>query len=85
MLINGYGVSFGGDENILELGSGGWLHNSANTWKTMKLYTFFQFTYFEREHKCEQRRGRERGRERIPRRLRAVSTEPPRGDRSYKP
>ena len=38
---------------------------------------FFLVFIFEREH--EWGRGRERGRQRIPRRLRAVSTEPDAG------
>ena len=56
----------------------------------LKLYTFLRsgslnlaliclislFTYFERESKHEPGRGRQRGKERIPNRLRIVSTEP---------
>lgn len=33
MTASGYGVSFGGDENVLECGCGDKLHNSGNTLK----------------------------------------------------
>ena len=41
------------------------------------LFFFFRFIYFERER--EHMGGAERGRERIPRRLRTVSVEPKAG------
>ena len=47
--------------------------------KEAETLNFFFKLCFERETGCEQGRGRERGRERIPSRLYAVSTEPDAG------
>ena len=44
--------------------------------KGTSFFFFFKFIFREREREHEQRRGREKGRKEIPRRLHAVSAEP---------